>query len=192
MATDAVYIARLASCEFNPYLVNPTEAYTSACVSVRRIVDQINLPYTGSTSYDRLAFLKRRKNYMTARAAVIQGALVELSGTDVSDKTAQTIKGFGGLAVQLGAAIPGIGTVATLIGTGAQLIAGLFDKTADNEARKATEIAELQNDLVGLKTLYDDTNTEIQSLMLPRYLLYGAAGLVILAVVVVLIRRRRS
>lgn len=187
---DSLYSARLASCEFNPYLNNPTEAYSSACRSVQRIVANINAPYTGTTSAQRLAWLKRRKNYMTARAAVVQGAMTELAGRDVSDKTAQAIQGFGGLAVQLTAAIPGVGPVVSLLGMGAQLIAGLFDKTADNQAAKAAELAEWQNDLVGLKTLYDDTNAEIAELMLPRYVLYAAAGLMLIAVVVILIRRR--
>ncbi|MBO0947007.1 hypothetical protein [Fibrella forsythiae] len=193
MAQDAVYIAHLAKCTVNDYTPNSVDAYSSACRAVQTLVAQINTTYTGTTSADRLAYLKRRRGLLLARAAVIQGSMVELGAQDVTDKTAATIGGIGGAVAGLFGVIPGIGgAIGTFIGLGTQLVAGLFDHSADKKAAQAAELNELQIDYINLKTLYDEHTAEINSLMLPRYVLYGTAGIVLIALLIVLLRSRKS
>ncbi|MBO0930373.1 hypothetical protein [Fibrella aquatilis] len=191
MAQDAVYIAQLQNCQLYDGVANPDVAYSQACKQVQTLVSQINEVYQGSSTADRLAFLKRRRGLLIARAAVIQGAMAELGATDARDRTALTISGLGGAVQQLFSVIPGIGgAIGTFVGLGAQLIAGAFDNTAANEAAKIAELNKLQTDFTGLQVLVNDHTAEIGRLSLPYYVLYGAAGLVLLAVLYTFFRRQ--
>lgn len=193
MAQDAPYIAHLDTCTYYDAINNPTASYSAACRQVQSLVAQINETYQGSTSADRLTWLKRRRGLLLARAAVIQGAMAELGATDVTDKTTATIGGLGGAVAGLFGVIPGLGgAIGSFIGLGTQLVAGLFDNTADNQAKKNAELSQLQNDYIGLKLLYDDQDAEIQRLMIPRYVLYGAAGIVLMIALYVLYRSRKN
>jgi hypothetical protein len=190
MAQDALYNAYLSDCAINKYGVNPPEAFSVACSINQRIVAYINAPYTGSGSADRLAWLRRRRRQMQARVAIIQGAMTELGAKDVTDTTARTIGGIGGIVAQVGGLIPGVGSIVSLIGTGAQLVAGLFDKTAQNEAARQAELARWQQDLVNLQLLYAANDEEYNSLMLPRYILYGCAVLVSVVALALYLKKR--
>lgn len=155
------------------------------CQQVNALILAINQPYIGNSTAERLAWLKRRRTLLTQRAAVIAQALKDLGSTDVVDHTAVDVRSISGLVSTFSAALPGIGTAIGLgVGLVGNLIGGLIDTTSQNTAQRNEEIAAYKADYVGLTTILEQTNQEIDRLSLVNYSLWGILAILLIVLFV--------
>ncbi|WP_080056708.1 hypothetical protein [Spirosoma aerolatum] len=168
----------------------PLSGLSESCQQVNALIEAINQPYTGNSTAERLAWLKRRRTLLIQRSQIIAQALKELGSTDTVDHTATDIRTVSGLVGTFTAALPGIGTAIGLaVSTVGQLFGGLIDTTKSNTEKRNEEIALYKADFAGLEDVLNQTNQEIDRLSLVQYSLWGVLAILL---IVLFVKNKKS